>query len=152
MERAVLHGRAAKNSDVPRQIGIDDRAIAKGHRYMILVCNLQEASVGFIGEDRKETSLAAYFDAFAIESREAIRLDMWPAYINACWDKVPGVDSKMVFDRFHIMRYVGEAVDKVRKLEHKVLMQAGDTTLKITVYFHGDFKLYPATVTHTKVG
>jgi transposase len=40
---------------------------------------------------------------------------MWPAYINACRDKVPGADSKMVFDRFHIMRHVVDAVDKVRK-------------------------------------
>jgi len=137
MERAVLRGRAAKRSDVPRQIGIDEKAIAKGHRYMTLVCDLEEASVEFISEDRKETSLAAYFDAFAIERRkniEAISLDMWPAYINACRDKVPGADSKMVFDRFHIMRHVVDAVDKVRKQEHKALMQAGDATLTKSKY------------------
>ena len=92
MERAVLRGRAAKGADVPRQIGVDEKAIAKGHRYMTLVCDLEQATVEYIGEDRKESSLAAYFDAFPKERREqieAISLDMWPAYISACRDKVP---------------------------------------------------------------
>jgi len=47
---------------------------------------------------------------------------------------VPGADSKMVFDRFHIMRHVVDAVDKVRKQEHKALMQAGDATLTKSKY------------------
>jgi len=137
MERAVYRGRAAKGNELPSQIGIDEKAIAKGHRYMTLVCDLQESTVEYIGEDRKEGSLAAYFDAFASEQREqieAISLDMWPAYINACRDKVPGADDKMVFDRFHIMRHVVDAVDKVRKQEHKGLMQAGDTILAKSKY------------------
>jgi transposase len=137
MERAVLRGRGAKGDDVPRRIGIDEKAIAKGHRYMTLVCDLEEATVEYVGEDRKETSLAAYFDAFPKERREqieAISLDMWPAYINACRDKVPGADGKMVFDRFHIMRHVVDAVDKIRKREHKNLMQVGDATLTKSKY------------------
>jgi transposase len=137
MERAVLRGRATQGKDVPRQIGVDEKAIAKGHRYMTLVCDLNEATVEYIGEGRKEPSLAAYFEAFPKQSREkieAISLDMWPAYINACRDNVPGADGKMVFDRFHIMRHVVDAVDKVRKQEHKTLMQSGDTTLTKSKY------------------
>lgn len=137
MERAVLRGRAAKGSHVPEQIGIDEKAIAKGHRYMTLVCDLNESTVEYIGEDRKEASLTAYFDAFPKERREeieAISLDMWPAYINACRDHVPDADGKMVFDRFHIMRHVVDAVDKVRKQEYKALMQEGDATLAKSKY------------------
>ncbi len=137
MERAVLRGRAAKGNGVPRQIGIDEKAIAKGHRYMTLVCDLEEATVEYIGEGRKETSLSAYFEAFPKEGRErieAISLDMWPAYINACKDKIPGADGKMVFDRFHIMRHVVDAVDKVRKQEHKSLLKIGDDTLAKSKY------------------
>jgi len=137
MERAVSRGRAAKGSARPCKIGIDEKAIAKGHRYMTLVCDLEEATVEYIGEDRKESSLSAYFETFPEGSRksiEAISLDMWPAYINACRDHVPGADDKMVFDRFHIMRHVVEAVDKVRKAEHKALMKAGDDILSKTKY------------------
>lgn len=60
---------------------------------------------------------------------EAISLDMWPAFINAFRDGVPQAYDKMVFDRFHIMHHVVEGVDKVRKQDHKTLMDKGDTTL-----------------------
>ncbi len=137
MERAVLRGRAAKANEMPRLMGVDEKAIAKGHRYMTLVCDLEEATVEYIGEERKQASLAAYFEAFPVADREvidAISLDMWPAYINACQANVPGADEKMVFDRFHIMRHVIEAVDKVRKQEHKALLKAGDDTLARSKY------------------
>ncbi len=137
MERAVLRGRAAKDEVIPQQIGIDEKAIAKGHRYMTLVCDLQEASVQYIGEERKQTSPEAYFDAFEreqLESIEAVSLDMWQPYISACREKVPAADTKMVFDRFHIMSHVVEAVDRVRKLEHKALIRRGDNTLSKSKY------------------
>lgn len=137
MERAVLRGRAAKGHDMPRQLGVDEKAIAKGHQYMTLVCDLQEASVEYIGEDRKEESLTAYFAAFDQEQRaqiEAISLDMWPAYINACKAQVPQAEDKMVFDRFHIMQHVGQGVDRVRKREHKALLEQGDETLSRSKY------------------
>jgi len=137
MERAVLRGRAAKGNSLPKQIGVDEKAIAKGHQYMTLVCDLDRATVEYVGEGRREESLAAYFEAFGSErcaDIEAISLDMWPAFINACQEQVPGADDKMVFDRFHIMRHIVEAVDKVRKQEHKALMDKGDTTLVKSKY------------------
>ena len=137
MERAVLRGRAAKGDSLPKQIGVDEKAIAKGHQYMTLVCDLDEATVEYVGEGRREESLSAYFEAFGSErcaDIEAISLDMWPAFINACQEQVPGADGKMVFDRFHIMRHIVEAVDKVRKQEHKALMDEGDTTLVKSKY------------------
>jgi len=137
MERAVLRGRTAKGHSMPTLLGVDEKAIAKGHSYMTLVCDLQAATVEYIGEERREASLAAYFQAFPEQSRqqiEAISLDMWPAYINACQAHVPQADHKMVFDRFHIMGHVLQAVDKVRKREHKTLMSQGDTTLAKSKY------------------
>lgn len=137
MERAVLRGRAAKGDELPSLIGVDEKAIAKGHQYMTLVCDLGESTVEYIGEGRKEESLAAYFKAFGPErcsEIEAISLDMWPAFINACMAQVPGADRKMVFDRFHIMLHVGKGVDRVRKEEHRTLMSQGDDTLMRSKY------------------
>lgn len=137
MERAVLRGRATKLDAIPQQIGIDEKAIAKGHRYMTLVCDLQAATVEYVGEDRKQASLTAYFDAFTPEQRErieAVSLDMWQPYINACGQSVPGADTKMVFDRFHIMSHVVDAVDRIRKIEHKALLRCGDNTLSKSKY------------------
>jgi transposase len=137
MERAVLRGRAAKGNALPRQIGIDEKAIAKGHQYMTLVCDLEEATVEYIGEGRKEESLTPYFAAFGTErcaEIEAISLDMWPAFINACKAQVPNAAEKMVFDRFHIMQHVSKAVGRTRKDEHKALRSQGDDTLVRSKY------------------
>lgn len=137
MERAVYRGQAAKESAIPRKIGVDEKAIAKGHRYMTLVCDLEAATVEYVGEERTEASLTNYFAAFAPEQRagiEAISLDMWPAYINACRQQVPNADEKMVFDRFHIMQHVGQGVDQVRKQENRDLQGQGDDRLKRSKY------------------
>jgi transposase len=137
MERAVVRGRGAKAEAMPSKIGIDEKAVAKGHRYMTLVCDLEQATVEYIGDERREASLRAYFAAFEPEARDALQaisLDMWPPYINACRQDVPDADRKMVFDRFHIMRHVVEAVDTVRKREHRALLEAGDATLSKSKY------------------
>lgn len=137
MERAVLRGRAAKGATLPKKLGVDEKAIAKGHSYMTLTCDLEARTVEYVGEGRTEESLAAYFTAFTQEQLatiEAISLDMWPAYIGACQEHVPQADEKMVFDRFHIMQHVNQGVDKVRKQEHKELTQQGDDTLKKSKY------------------
>ncbi len=137
MERAVLRGRAAKGNALPKEIGIDEKAISKGHRYMTLVCDLNAATVEYIGEERTEASLSAYFTAFTeaqCNEIEAISLDMWPAYIKACKAQVPQASEKMVFDRFHIMQHIGRGVDRVRKQEHKELMRNGDSALTGSKY------------------
>lgn len=137
IERAVARGRAAKGMTVPKQIGIDEKAIAKGQRYMTLVCDLQASTVEYIGDERTEQSLSAYFTAFTPEQREgieAISMDMWSAYINACRAHVPQAQDKMVFDRFHLMQHVSQGVDRVRKQEHKALLQQGDGTFNRSKY------------------
>jgi len=104
---------------------------------MTFVCDLQAASVEYIGEGRKVESLTPYFAAFDEQQRaqiEVISLDMWPAYINACKTQVPGAEDKMVFDRFHIMQHVAQGVDRVCKKEHKALLAQGDQTLLRSKY------------------
>lgn len=45
---------------------------------------------------------------------------------------VPGAAGKIVHDRFHIMKHVGEAVDRVLKQEHRELMEQEEHRLKGT--------------------
>ena len=61
-------------------------------------------------------------------------MDMWDPYIAATKAYVPEAEKKIVFDRFHVMRQVLEAVDKVRKSEHKELLKRGEEVLKGTKY------------------
>lgn len=59
-------------------------------------------------------------------------MDMWPAYSQAKAECLPRADT--VYDRFHVSKHLNEAVDKVRRREHRQLQTDGDTTLAGTKY------------------
>ncbi len=137
MQRAVMRGRARKQARLVRRIGVDEKAAAKGHRYLTLVCDLDEGTVEHIAEDRTQASLAGYYAGLTpdqLDGIEAVAMDMWEPYIQATRAKVPEAAEKIVFDRFHIMGHIGKAVDTVRKQEHRTLMASGDATLKGSKY------------------
>ena len=137
MERAVARGQARKTRGVIPRIGVDEKAIAKGHRYLTLVCNLAAGTIEYIREERKQASLEAYYQTLTEAQRsgiEAVAMDMWEPYVQATRAHVPDADDKIVFDRFHIMTYLGQAVDTVRKQEHRDRLAQGDETLKGTKY------------------
>lgn len=132
MERAVARGRQAKGPQAPAHLGVDEKAVAKGHRYLTLVCDLSQATVEYIADERKQASLDGYFARLSLAQRaaiEAIAMDMWEPYVQSCLAHVPEAATKIVFDRFHIMGHMGKALDQVRKSEHRSLRAAGDDTL-----------------------
>lgn len=137
MERAVERGKLRKQDRVVKQIGVDEKAIAKGHNYLTLVSDIDNGTVEHIADDRKQISLEGYYQSLTeeqLEGIEAVAMDMWDPYIAATRAYVPSAESKIVFDRFHIMGYVGKAVDAVRKQEHRERMKEGDETLKGSKY------------------
>jgi len=128
MERAVRRGLERKPHRVPALLGVDEKAAAKGHSYLTVVCDLQRGTVDYVGDERTRASLDAYFERFSAEERAQIRavaLDMWQPYLNSVRASLEDPERKIVFDRFHIMENVGRAVDSVRKREHKQLRAQG---------------------------
>jgi transposase len=122
---------------VPTRLGVDEKAAAKGHRYLTLVCDLEQATVEYIADDRKQASLDGYFQGLTDAQRagiEAVAMDMWEPYIQSVLTHLPEGARKIVFDRFHIMGHMGDAVDHVRKQEHRALRAAGDETLTGSKY------------------
>jgi transposase len=137
MERAVARGLRAKKQRVIARLGVDEKAAAKGHRYVTLVCDLDQSTVEYIADDRKKTSLDAYYQSLSEEQLagiEAVAMDMWEPFVASTVEHVPNGRSKIVFDRFHIMKHMTSAVDSVRKWEHHRLHAEGDDTLKGTKY------------------
>lgn len=136
-ERAVARGLKAKVQTIPRRIGVDEKSAAKGHRYLTLVCNLDEGNVEYIADERKTESLDGYFASLTPAQRngiEAVAMDMWDPFFNSVKKNVPDAEEKIVFDKFHIMQHVGEAVDKVRRVEHKQLSEEGNNILAKSKY------------------
>ena len=61
-------------------------------------------------------------------------MDMWPAFINWRLAAVPDARSKIAFEKFHVAKYVGDAVDKLRRAEHKALRAQGRDDLARSKY------------------
>lgn len=137
MGRAVERGQERKQALPVSRIGVDEKAFRKGHDYMTVVCDIDRGVVEFVTEDRTKESLRRYFESRTPEQMqafEAIAMDMWEPYVQATLEAVPLAGDKIVFDRFHIMQHMTEAVDDVRKQEHRTLTREGDESLKGTKY------------------
>ena len=99
-------------------IGIDEISRQKGHVYLTNVYDLKTGVLIWSGEGRSIKSLDAFFSFFGPERTkqlEGICCDMWPAFINAVKAKAP--QATLVFDKFHIVKQLTEAVDTVRRQE-----------------------------------
>lgn len=137
MDRAVARGKRRKQAKAMPHLGVDEKAFRKGHSYMTVVCDLDESCVEYVADDRTTASLEGYWTGLTEVQRrgiESVSMDMWPAYIGATLAQVPNAQDKIVFDRFHIMKHMNEAVDTVRKREHKELMARNDDSLKGTLH------------------
>ncbi len=137
MQRAVKRGLSRREELAMTQIGVDETAFKKRHDYVTIVSDQEAGTVLFVGEDRKKATLKAWYESLTDEQREAIEsisMDMWPAFINATLESLPDADKKIAFDKFHVAKYLGEAVDKVRRQEHKALMAEGYEDLKGSKY------------------
>ena len=124
MERAVTRGQQAKKRRVIARLGVDEKAVAKGHCYVTLVCDLDRSTVEYIANDRKKTSLDAFYQSLSQEQLagiEAVAMDMWDPFVASTIEHVPDGRSKIVYDRYHVMKHMTEAVDAVRKWEHRRL-------------------------------
>ena len=137
MQRAVERGLARRSKQRVAHIGVDETSFRKRHDYVTIVSDTKSGTVLHVGEGRKKASLQDWYTGLSsaqLEDIKSISMDMWPAYINATLAHVPGADQKVAFDRFHVAKCLGDAVDKVRRQEHRALMKQGQEDLKGTKY------------------
>lgn len=104
----------------PKVVGIDEISIRKGHNYRIIVSDLEkERPIWFGGIDRSEESMNLFYDEIGPVKSGRIRLalmDMWKAFEKSTRRKAP--QASILYDKFHVMRHLGEALDTVRKSEY----------------------------------
>ena len=106
----------------PKVIGVDEISIRKGHTYRIVVSDLlRRRPIWFGGKDRSEESMDEFYKWLGPKKSKRIRLavmDMWKAFRNSTLKEVHAPQASILFDKFHVMRHLGEALDKVRKSEY----------------------------------
>lgn len=106
----------------PKVIGVDEISIRKGHSYRIVVSDLERRRpIWFGGEDRSEKSLDTFYAWLGPRKSGRIRLavmDMWKPFRNSTRKAEHAPAAAILFDKFHVMRHLGEALDAVRKSEY----------------------------------
>jgi len=104
----------------PQVIGVDEISIRKGHSYRIVVSDLVRGRpIWFGGEDRSEASMSRFYAWLGKRKSSRIRLavmDMWKPFRLATNAHAP--QAAILFDKFHVIRHLGEALDAVRKSEY----------------------------------
>lgn len=104
----------------PRAIGIDEISLRKRHIYRIVVSDLERGRpIWFGGEDRSKESMDMFYQWLGPKKAKKIQLavmDMWKAFEKSTKKNVP--HAAILYDKFHVIRHLGEALDKVRKLEY----------------------------------
>jgi transposase len=103
-------------------IGIDETSRKKGHDYVTVAVDLQERRVLFVTEGKDEKTIDRLREHLvkkevAPERIEQVSIDMSPAFIAGICNNFP--KAKITFDRFHIVKLLNEAMDKVRKDERR---------------------------------
>lgn len=133
MLRAVVRGLARRKVEAPERMGVDETSFQKRHEYVTVVTDLDGSKVLYVADDRKAESLAAFYRQLTPAQKKrifVIAMDMHQPYISATQEAIPDADEKIAFDKFHVAKHLGDAVDKVRREEHQRLMAEDDWTLK----------------------
>ncbi|MHB9008374.1 MAG: ISL3 family transposase [Limisphaerales bacterium] len=131
MRRSVKRGLARRELEALKHLGMDEKSFGRGQSYISLLTDLEESRVLEVVPGRTREAADRLWEALSAEQKEsveAVAADMWEPFIRSIQQQVPQAD--LVHDRFHVSQYLGAAVDKVRRQEHKELMAQGDETLK----------------------
>jgi transposase len=125
---AVWWGLAHRDLQGIQAIGIDEIQWQRGHRYLTLVYQIEDGlkRLLWVAEERTEDSLRGFFRMLSEEVRGGIRFvgsDMWQPYLKVVAEQIE--QAVHVLDRFHIMKKMGDALDKVRRAEAKRLERDG---------------------------
>lgn len=135
MEKAVKRGMSRRKDEPIKYIGMDEKSFLKGHNYITVMTDTEGKRILDVVQNRDTEAVDKLWGTLTEEQRgsvDAVSMDFWKAFINGAEKYVP--EAAIVHDKFHIMKYMNEAVDKVRKAEHKALLEQNKKDLKGTKY------------------
>lgn len=134
-KKAVDRGVSRRQNDKIVHAGIDEKNFLKGHSYASLLTDIDRARIWEVTPGRTEESAKSLLETLSENQKEgieAVAMDMWPAFMTATRDILTQAD--IVHDKYHVVGYLGKAVDVVRKKENIRLVKSGRNILKGTKY------------------
>ena len=126
MRRAVERGLERRQLEGLQHLGMDEKSFKRGQSYLTLLTDLDQSRVLDVVEERTVAASDQLWETLRPEQKQtvkAVAVDMWEPFIQTIAKQVP--DADIVHDKFHVSKYLNEAVDKVRRQEHKELMAIG---------------------------
>ena len=135
MDRAVQRGLMRRSTEAVTQVGLDEKSFGRGQDYVSLMTDLQGKRVLEVVEDRTTEAALALWESLPEEQRKRVQaasMDMGANFAKATAQAAP--EAKIVHDRFHVSKQLNDAVDKVRRDEHRRLLAKGDESLKHTKF------------------
>lgn len=97
------------------RIGIDEFAVRKGHVYKTIVVDLDTGRILHVGDGKGSGALDGFWKRVrrnAVDIK-VVTIDMSAAFFSSVVDNAP--EATIVFDHFHVVKLMNEAVDKVRR-------------------------------------
>lgn len=135
VQQAVVYGRQHRQIGTVLYIGIDELSRRKGHVYVTNVYDLTNKSLLWSGQGRDKETLRQFFQEHGEALQGCVQgvcCDMWQPYVEILERELP--DAVLVFDKFHLIRHLHEAVDTVRRQEAARLKKDHPELLKRTRY------------------
>jgi transposase len=98
-----------------RHLAIDEIAIAKGHRYLTVVMDLDSGAVVFVGDGKGAHALKPFWKRLRPSGAKikAVAMDMSAAYRGAVAVHLP--KAKIVFDHFHVVKLFNDKLSDLRR-------------------------------------
>src|SRR3954447_160798 len=98
-----------------RRIAIDEIAVAKGHRYLTVVLDLDGGAVVFVGDGKRADALKPFWKRLRPSKAkiEAVAMDMSAAYRGAVSTHLK--EAAIVFDHFHVIKLFNERLSELRR-------------------------------------
>lgn len=114
--------RADENLTEVNAVGVDETSVRKGHDYVSLFVDLIQKRTIFVTAGKNSETVTEFAKDLSShqgnpENITQVSCDMSPAFISGVERELPNAD--IVFDRFHVMKIINEAIDNVRKIEVK---------------------------------
>jgi transposase len=113
MERAVERGLQRRQAEPLPELGVDEKAFRKGHKYFTLVNDLERSRVLYVAEDRTQASLDGFWETLTEAQRDsivAIAMDMCDPYVASVSEHLREGSKKIVYDKecaaAHSLSYV----------------------------------------------
>jgi transposase len=134
-QRAVLRGMSRRELSGLQYVCVDEKAVGHGHDYVTIVTGLiaGKAQVLYVGDGRGEEGLDGFWECLGPEGCariKAVSMDMGQAYQNSTRRYCP--DAELIFDPFHIMKMINQAINDVRQREAVMGTGKERTALKKT--------------------